>query len=112
MTEKKSKFPSLLAELRAYIENNIEYARLTAAEKLAVLMTSAAVALVLGAVACLIFFFISMALVYWMATFMTVAMAYTIMAAFYVVAFIVIFFLRKQVLINPICKFISKIILR
>ena len=112
MADSPNSFTSLWAEARAYFENNIEYARLTAAEKLAVLLTSMAVAAVLGVLGCLIFFFLSMAVIYWLATVMPTALAYALMGALYVVAFILIFVFRKQWLINPIARFVSKVILR
>ena len=112
MADSPKTLTSLWAEARAYFENNIEYARLTAAEKIAVLLTSMAVAAVLGVLGCLIFFFLSMAVIYWLATVMPTALAYALMGALYVVAFILIFVFRKQWLINPIARFVSKVILR
>lgn len=104
---------AIWAEIKDYLELNIEYAKLTAAEKLTILLTSAALAIVSGVLAVLIVFFVSIAGAYWLAQAgMSVALAYTIVAGFYVLMLVVIFLLRKQLLINPIAKFITKLFLK
>ena len=43
---------------------------------------------------------------------MSVALSYTIMAGFNLLLLVAIFMLRRQIIIDPIAKFISRLILR
>ena len=56
-------------------------------------------------------FFVSMALVYWIAMGVGYGWAFAIMAGVYLLALIVVILLRKQLILNPVCRFVSKLIL-
>ena len=61
----------------------------------------------------IVLFFLSIAAVYWLSlTGMSVALSYTIMAGFNLLLLVAIFMLRRQIIIDPIAKFISRLILR
>lgn len=107
-----NKFSALWHEVRQYFDLNVEYAKLTVAEKTAILLTAVATATVCGVLVVLVFFFISLAIVYWLGMVMSVALAYTIMGAFYVALLVVAIVFRRQLIINPISRFISKLFLR
>ena len=91
---------------------NIEYAKLTGAEKITVLAAAMATSVIVGVLAILIFFFISIACVHWLGMVISMALAYTIMAAVYVVLLVVAWLFRRQLIVDPIAKFISKLFLR
>lgn len=111
--ESGGKIHTLLTEVKQYIDLNIEYARLTVAEKMAVLLTTVATVTVTGVLALLIFFFVSIAAVHWLALAgMSVALAYSIMAAFYVLLLALLWVFRRQLVINPIVRFVTKLLMK
>ena len=71
-----------------------------------------ATSVIVGVLAILIFFFISIACVHWLGMVISMALAYTIMAAVYVVLLVVAWLFRRQLIVDPIAKFISKLFLR
>lgn len=112
-TPKEGRLSTIWHELREYLDLNIEYAKLTAAEKVAVLLTATASVLVVGVLGILIFFFVSLAAVYWLARAgMSVALAFTIMAGFYVLLLVLFYIFRKQLVLDPIARFISKLFMK
>lgn len=112
MADKENRFKTIWLELRQYFELNIEYAKLTAAEKIAVLLTATATMAVCGLMALIILFFLSIAAVHWLALVMSLALAYTIMATFNILLLGLVLFFRKPLIIDPITQFVSKLILR
>lgn len=97
------------AELRTTLKLNVDYAKLTAAEKLTMLLTTLAFALLAFVLISLIMFFLSIAVVRCMATGVGLIWAYFIMCAFYVVLFVVAVAFRKQLIINPVARFVSRL---
>lgn len=112
MAEKENRIKSLLTDVRQYFELNLEYAKLTAAEKTAILMTAVATVSVCGIMALIILFFLSIAAVHWLALVMSLALAYTIMAAFNILLLGLVLLFRKPLIVDPISKFVSRLILR
>ena len=112
MSDKENSFKKLWDEIHRYLELNIEYAKLTGAEKITVLAAAMATSVIVGVLAILIFFFISIACVHWLGMVISMALAYTIMAAVYVVLLVVAWLFRRQLIVDPIAKFISKLFLR
>lgn len=112
MADKENRLTTLWREIKEYFELNVEYAKLTAAEKLAVLMTAAAIAAISGVMALIVLFFISIAAVHWLSLCMSLALAYTIMAAFNLLILALILLFREKLIVDPISKFISRLILR
>lgn len=101
---------SLFSDGKEWIELEIEYARLTLAEKFTVLLST----LVLGAVCLLMFIVVlmllSLALVDVFKMFMTAGLAYLSVAGILAVLILVVYLLRKPLLLNPIARLISKLI--
>jgi len=112
MAEKENKFKSLWLEIRQYFDLNLEYAKLTASEKIAVLTTAAATAIACALMGLIVLFFLSMAAVHWLSLVMSLALAYTIMAAFNLLLLVLILIYRKPLIIDPISRFITRLILR
>lgn len=106
---KQNQFHSLWAELKSTLKLNVDYARLTAAEKMTMLLTTVTLALIAFVLVSLIMFFLSIAIVRCIATGVGMIWAYFIMCAFYVVVLGVVFVLRKQLVINPIARFVSRL---
>lgn len=111
----KEKFSDSLHSIfqngKRWIELEIEYAKLTAAEKVTVLLTTlifGAVCLLLGMV---ILILLSFALVSVFESFLSTALAFVCVAGILIVLVALLFFLRKPLLENPISRLISKLIL-
>lgn len=109
MAEKDNSVKTLWAELKNYIALNVDYAKLTLSEKFTILLTTAALCGIAFALITLMMFFLSMALVRWIAMSTGLIGAYFIMFGFYVVLMIVVGVFRKTLIINPISKFITKL---
>lgn len=105
-------YTKLWDELKDYLKINVEYAKLTAAEKISVFLTAAAVALGIFFLAIIFFFFLSLALVNWLAISIGLAWSYAIMSAFYLLLIGVLIVFRKPLIMNPVAKFVSKLLLK
>ncbi|MDE6117832.1 MAG: hypothetical protein K2J65_02715 [Duncaniella sp.] len=109
MADKENQLHMLWAELKDTFKLNVDYAKFTAAEKLTVLLTTVTLALLALILVTLIMFFLSMAIVRWIAEGVGIVWAYAIMCAFYVAVLGCIIVFRKQLIINPIAGFISRL---
>lgn len=112
MSDKPNRVMSLWSDFRSYMDLNIEYAKLTAAEKTTVLLTAVATAAVIGVMAMIVLFFLSLAIVHWLAMTMSLAMAYLIMTVFNLLLLVIVFVMRKPLIVTPISKFVTRVILR
>ncbi len=100
---------SLFADGKEWIELEIEYAKLTVAEKFTVLLST----LVLGAV-CLMMFMVvlimlSLALTYVFRMFLNPGLSFLCVAGVLILLIVVVYLLRKPLLLNPIAHLISKL---
>ncbi|MCM1519707.1 MAG: hypothetical protein NC098_02865 [Lachnoclostridium sp.] len=109
MAEYETKLKTLWVEIKDYISLNIDYAKLTVSERMAMLLTAASLCAIVFALVSLMMFFLSMALVRWIAESTGIVGAYLIMFGFYVILLAVVVVFRKAMIINPISRFISKL---
>ena len=109
MPDKQNQFSTFWTELRSVLKPNIDYARLTAAEKLTMLLTMLSFSLLAFVLISLIMFFLSLAIVRCIASEIGMIWAYFIMCGFYVLLFALAFAFRKQLIINPIARFVSRL---
>lgn len=109
MAEKESQIKTLWEEIKNYIALNYDYGRLTLAEKLTVLMTAVALCAIAFSLVTLMMFFLSMALVRWIAMSTGIIGAYFIMFGFYVLLLVAAVVFRKALVVNPISRFITKL---
>lgn len=87
----------------------LEYTKLTLAEKLTVLMSMAALFMVGLFILVIVIFFLSVALSQWLGSELGTAWGSLIVAGIYVVLLLVLVALRRQIFLNPIAKFITKL---
>ncbi len=102
---------NIFANGKRWIELEIEYAKLTAAEKTTVLLSTlifGAVCLLLGMVVLILLAF---ALVNVFESFLSPALSFLCAAGALLILIILLFILRKPLLENPISRLISKLIL-
>lgn len=89
----------------------LEYLKLTAAEKATVMMSAMVVGGVCMFIAVLSLILFAFALVEVFRTFLCPALAYTCVGGIFVLVLVVIYLLRKQLIIDPIARFITKLII-
>lgn len=94
-----------------YVRLLLEDARLSAAEKLTRLLAAVALAAILIIFGTVALLFVSLGVSQLLAESMNEMWAYLIVAAFYVVAFAVLILARRTLLVDPIARFVSKLIL-
>ena len=92
--------------LRLYLEN----AKLTVAEKVTVLVTTAALAVVGTLFFVIIFFFLSLGLANLLAIWVGNVWSYVIISGAYVVVLALLVLLRKPLIMNPIARFLTRLI--
>lgn len=110
MAEIKNQISSIWEEVKTTIHLNIEYAKLTGAEKLTLLISMAAVSAIIFVLGSLILFFISLATVWLIAEGTGLVWAYVIMASFYILMLVLLMAFRKKLIIDPVALYISKLI--
>lgn len=112
MPEIRDQIASIWIEVKETLKLNIDYAKLTATEKLTVLLSMTGLALVCFAVVSIIIFLISLGLTLLMAESTGIFGACMIMAGIYAVILVVAILLRRQLIIDPIARFISHLFLK
>ena len=112
MSETTKQVSSIWSEIKETITLNIEYAKLTATEKVTVLFSMAALALVCLILFSFVIFLISLGLMLLLAKSTGLFGACMIMAGIYAVFVVVAIVLRRQLIIDPVARFISRLILR
>lgn len=104
-------FKDLVGQSKEWLRLEVEYYKLTAAEKFTVLMSS----LIIGAICmfvgviCLVLF--AFALVEVFKLFLSPALSFVCVGGIFLLLVVVLFLLRKPLLLNPIAKFITRLII-
>ena len=109
MSDKQNQIHAFWAEIKDALKLNVNYAKFTAAEKLTLLLTTVTFALIGFVLISLFMFFLSIAIVRCIATGTGLIWAYFIMCGFYVFLLCIVIAFRKQLVINPIARFISRL---
>lgn len=102
----------LLQSVKRLASLHFDYARLTAAEKMTVLLSTIAFYSMVVIVGTLVLIFVSIGVGHMLASTIARVPAYLYVAAFYLVLFILLFVLRKKLFIDPIARFISKLFVK
>lgn len=112
MSETRQQISSIWAEVKETISLNLDYAKLTATEKLTVLLSMAALTLVCFVIVSIIIFLISLGLMLLLAKSTGLFGACMIMAGIYAVLLVVLYFTRKPLIIDPVARFVSHLFLK
>jgi len=112
MPEIRDQISSIWIEIKETLRLNIDYAKLTATEKLTILLSMTGLALVCFALASIIIFLISLGLMLLLAKSTGLFGACMIMAGIYALILVAAVLLRKQLIIDPIARFISHLFLK
>lgn len=105
--ELKATWKSTVEFLKLYVENF----RLLSTEKMTILMSKGALAGVVAMLALIAFFFISMGLVYLLGEVLPIMWAFIIMGGVYILLAILALLFRRQLFVDPIARFLSKLFL-
>lgn len=92
--------------IRLYLVN----VRLSVAEKVVRLLSVLAICTLLLILAIIAFFFITLAVIHWISLGVGIEWAYMIMGGFYLVLGIVIVVFRYPLLLNPLARFITRLL--
>ena len=112
MPEIRDQISSIWLEIKETLKLNCDYAKLTATEKLTVLLSMIGLALVCFALASIIIFLISLGLMLLLAKSTGLFGACMIMAGIYAMILAAAILLRRQLIIDPIARFISHLFLK
>lgn len=104
-------YKSLWLRITELVKLYLANAKLTVTEKVARLMATVTLCAIVFVLGVLAFFFLSIALIYWIASGTGTEWAYVIMGGFYLLLILILVIFKKQLIVNPICKFISQLLL-
>lgn len=102
---------SLVDVLKKWLNVELEYLKLTAAEKISLLVSGAIIAVVATVLGLVAFIILSFALVDLFATFMCHALACVTVGGILLLIIALLYLFRVQILVNPITKIFTRIIL-
>lgn len=100
----------LFAVLRRYLELNVEYAKLTAAEKVTMLSSHLAVAVIIMVIGAFTLIFVGFTISELFKLILCPALAYLCTAGVFLIMAVLVVVTRKELIINPISRFITKIL--
>lgn len=101
----------ILAQGRDWVKLEVEYAKLTVAEKFTVLLS----AMIIGAICLLmgmvVLILLSLSLVELFKMMMVPALAYLVVSGIICLLILVLYLLRNPLLLNPIARFITRLLI-
>ncbi len=112
MSEQTNQFKEFISEGKEYLKLRLEYGKLTVTEKLSILLSNLAVGMIGVLLAVIAFFFLSMAAIDWMAGYLGATWSCLIMAGLYLLLIVSLIVFRKPLILNPMARMISRIILK
>lgn len=102
---------TLWQRLRDLATLKYEYARLTLAEKLTMIFSMLILCLIGIFISMISIFFLSVAISQWIAESIGAIWSSVIIAGFYLILLILLIGFRKQLIINPVAKFVTRLII-
>lgn len=111
MTEDKSSYMRLWETLKRYITLKGEDIKLTVSEKITILLSTLIVCIVITVLGTAALLFLTFSAAHWIGDLIGLPWAYLIIAGIYLVLIAVVALLRKQLIIDPVSRFITKVIL-
>ncbi|MDE6282377.1 MAG: hypothetical protein K2L97_00125 [Muribaculaceae bacterium] len=106
-----SKFQAMKSSLKRLISLYIENAKLTAAEKLTLLISAAVMFITIFILTNIAMIFVAIALLQLLELALSPVASAAIMGGFFLLLVALVFLLRKPLIINPIARFMSKLIM-
>lgn len=112
MPEIREQLTSIWIEIRETLRLHLDYAKLTATEKLSVLLSMMGLALICILIGSIVIFIVSLGLMLLLAKSTGLFGACMIMAGIYALMLIAAIIFRKQLIINPVTRFLSHLFLK
>lgn len=110
--EPSDNFQQLYSDVKKYVELQTEYVKVEFVEKLTILLSTLLIILLILLLAITALFYLFFSLAYTLEPLTgSLAMSFGIISALYVVFIVVFFLFRKQIVINPLVKFLSGLFL-
>lgn len=97
---------------RRYFSLNVENIKLTATEKITMVLSAMVLIMAGVLLGVTLLFFIALALVQFLAPYVGTGWAFMIMAGFVAILGAVVFVMRNTLIVNPVSRFISRVLLK
>ena len=108
----ENKYEDLWAELKKYLTLQIDYAKLTAVEKLVVLLSAIAMVAVMLILGACVLFYLSFAVVFMLSDAIGSTWgAYLIVSGIFLVLMLVVYALRQKLILDPVSRFLTRLFL-
>ena len=105
-------YKELFAEIKKYVTLQVDYTKYTVTEKMVVLLSATATALILGALGFGVLFYLSIALADYLTEVLNCQWgAHAIVAGIYALLLVFVVIMRKPMIVDPIARFLSKLFL-
>ena len=111
MEDNSQSIKVLWQSIKRLISLNVDNAKLTLVEKLALFSTAAAFYFVVLLLGVIIVFFVSMSICHLLLQVMEPQYVYLVMAAFYMILLVIVCAMKNVLFLNPISRFVSKLLL-
>ena len=106
-------YKELFAEIKKYVTLQVDYTKYTVTEKMVVLLSATATALILGALGFGVLFYLSIALADYLTEVLNCQWgAHAIVAGIYALLLVFVVIMRKPMIVDPIARFLSKLFLK
>ena len=112
MNQQTDNFKRLCSIALKYVTLQLDYARLTAAEKITVLLSTVALFALIVIIGTITLVFVSIGIGHWLAATIAPCTAYLFVSAFYLILLILLVIFRHRLIYNPAARFISKLFLK
>ncbi|MCR5512995.1 MAG: phage holin family protein [Prevotella sp.] len=101
----------LIEALKEHLELQKEYLELNVIEKVVRLVTALTVAIVFVILGVAVLFYLTFAIVYWIAPLTGLALAFFLVASFFVILLVLLYAFRKQWIERPLVRFLANTLL-
>ena len=101
----------LIEALKEHLELQKEYLELNVIEKVVRLVTALTVAIVFVILGVAVLFYLTFAIVYWIAPLTGLALAFFLVASFFVILLVLLYAFRKQWIEQPLVRFLANTLL-
>ncbi len=98
--------------LKRYLSLYADYMRLSAAEKMSMLLSAVAFYTLIVAMALIALIFLSIGVGFLLASVMTLYWAFFIVTAFYILIFSLLIIFRHTLIVDPIARFVSRLLVK
>lgn len=109
--DKKNSYLKLWDTLKRFLTLKTEDIKLTMAEKATIVVSTLVVCTVITILAACMLFFLTIAAAQWIGESLGLSWAYLIIGGAYAILITFVAILRKQLIIDPVSKFITRVIL-